>query len=267
MRIILIYFTNYMNRIIILIIEVSLIISGGFAINSFVENVLDPNYTSDWQSRAEWEAGGCKGGIPRDKKVYEKDIIRKRKTDRLVLFLLYGFFIVGYYCAKSARKEVKQRGKIIPADGTEYLDIVTISSNRRIALFRFLAFLCFMLVLVTFITVVSGHPMQNINESGQIVNTNPYFGKNSIIGKLPFMLFMPFSICFIPYFVLKDITTVFSFKFCSLLFLTFIIIMGIGTLLRVPVYAASAFATLFSGLSVFKVFLQKMNAVSKALGY
>ena len=248
-----------------IIIELCLIIAGLFAINSFVENVLDPDYTTNWQSRAEWKAAGGIGGMPRDKEFYYADIMRHRQTDRLAFFFLYGILIAGYYCAKAAAKEVKRRGVIIPADGTQIPDATTIASNRRIVLMRFVSLLLFTMVVMTSTILILGHPMQNINELGDLSNTNPYFG-NEMIGRILFTAYMPLMICIAPYFAFRGITNILTLKFSLTLLAVLALIIVVCILLRVPQYGGSLIANACAGLGIFRLLMQKYNLLAKTLG-
>jgi hypothetical protein len=257
------------------IIEICFILAGVFAINFLVENVLDPNYTVGWQSRAEWKAAGSEGGMPRDSEVYERDIMRKRQSDRFGLLAAYAFLIGGYYCAKSARREIKRRGVIIPADGAERLDAATVSSNRRIVLMRFLSILLCMVFVILAISMTAEHPMQNVNEAGDIVNTNPYFGGNDDITKWLFMSYMPAAFFLAPYFVFRRITNIFGLKECLLLFAVIMAITCIFWLLvkfqilPKPRYFrqySPLLVNIVASMGIFKNFFKKVNVAAKTLG-
>ena len=187
------------------------------------------------------------------------------RSDRLAFLFLYGILIAGYYCAKAAAKEVKRRGVIIPADGTQIPDITTIASNRRIVLMRFVSLLLFTIVVITSTTLILGHPMQNIDELGALSNTNPYFG-NETIGRILFSAYMPLMICIAPYFAFRRITNILTLKF-SLTLLAVLALIIVGCiLLRVPRYSASLVANAFAGLGIFRLFMQKYERLAKVLG-
>lgn len=255
-----------MNKITLLIIELCAIVAGLWATNLFVENVLDPDYTANWQSRDEWIADGRQGGMPPDKDVYHTDIMRKRSSDRVVFFLTFGLLVAGYYSAKAARGEIHRRGIIVPADGTEPLDAATAASNRNIAGLRFLSIVMSIVFFVTFISCVSMHPMQNLTESGGIANTNPFFG-DDFIARFLFCSYMPIALCLAPYFAFRKISTIFSFRFCLKFFLIVVGVIALALLIGIRTqHGARAFGALFAGLPLFVEYGKKMDKMAKVLG-
>ena len=139
-----------------LIVELCFIVMGFFAINYLIENVLDPDYTVDWEVYANYDALDASGYSQSDiikvtqdiKDSYLNGIMRQRQSNRLGLFFSFGFLIAGYYCAKAAGNEIRRRGVIIPADGMETLDSDTIASNRRIVVMRFVSILMVMAFII-----------------------------------------------------------------------------------------------------------------------
>ncbi|WP_163218248.1 LMBR1 domain-containing protein [Bacteroides sp. 224] len=251
----------------IIIIEICLIVAGIFAINHLVSDVLNPDYTAGWQSREEWRAAGEQGGMPRDKDMYQADIMRKRGSDRMIFLLIYAFLVAGYYSAKAAHSEVKRRGKIVPADGMQNLNTAIVTSNRRIVLMRFMAILFFMLVALSATACILGHPMQNVNEAGDVINTNPWFGGKSMsITQLLFILYMPVALCIAPYFVFRKITNILRLRDCLIFFVAIVALMSLAALLHLPHWHTSLLANAFSGLAIARKFVRKADVLGKTLG-
>jgi|GEM_PF-6668752 len=255
-----------------LIIELCVIVAGFFAMNYLVENVLDPDYTAEWQireGREELPGKGEESGIwvsQYIKKTYWSGIMRDRKTDRFVSFALFSVLIAGYYCAKAAANEVRRRGVIIPADETKNLDVSTIASNRIIVLMRFLSILLFMGFALSMTGFILGHPMPNSDQTGHLlcVNTNPYFSYfcDHRISMLLVGIYMPIMFFLAPYFVFRKITNAFTLKYCLTLFAAITLAMSICVLLSLPLQIAGCIAC----FGVFASFNGKMNRVAKTLG-
>ena len=250
----------------LIVVELCFIVAGFFAINYFVENVLNPDYTVDWKVYPNWES------IPyakekdvfrttqEDKDMYVRDIMGQRLIDRSVLFFAFGLLIAGYYCDKKAHNEIKRRGEIIPADGTETLDGYTIQSNRRIVGLRFIAVLLFMWCLFFVIMIVLGNPMKR----GVMVDANPYYRIQESVNEFLFILIMPIGLLIAPHFALRKISNIYSFKYGLTLFagmavfaVVCIFVLHISSI--IAAYVASA-----SGL--FGSYAGKMNRIAKILG-
>jgi len=254
-----------MNKIITLAEILFLTVGGLFAINYLIENVLDIDYTADWKvvsnySDPEYANGGSKIVVVRDTKdVFFNGIMRQRQNDRLGLYFFYGFFIVGYFCAKAARNEIKRRGEIIPADGTQTLDAQTIASNRRIAGMRFVSFLMFVVFIIGITMVIFDNPMARNDSTGHLlcVNTNPYCADNDI-PKFLFMMYMPIVLWIGPFFALRKITNVFSVKYSLVFVAVNIVFIIICLLLHIRPYSAALIANV-----IFASFYLKMNIVLK----
>jgi len=263
-------------KIILLIAKLCFIVAGFWSINYFVENVLAPDYTANWQVYPNWDAVIAAQKtqkedatiVPQDTKdVYLSGIMRERQTDRSVLFLSFAILIAGYYCTKVASNEIKRRGVIILADGTKNLDAATIISNRRIVLMKFVSIALFMLAIFFVVLIVIGSPMTRSDATGKLlcVNTNPYCNDDSIIIFF-FLMIMPVLLLLAPYFVFKKITNILTLKYCLKLFAAVILIIIICFLLHIPQYYAPVIANSVSGLGIFASFNGKMDRVAKTLG-
>ena len=262
-----------MDKRLSIIVELCFIIAGFWGINYFVDKVLAPDYTANWQVYPNWDAVAAAQKtqkedatiVPQETKDgYLNGIMTERKTDRLVLFLAFGIFIAAYYCTKAASNEIKRRGVIIPADGTERLDAATIASNRRIAGMRFVAVLLFMMSVFLLIVIVVGSPMARSDATGKLlcVNTNPYCSDDNI-DMFFFIIYFPVALLIAPHFVLRKISNIYSLKYSLTLFAGMMIFMCICVLLHISPIAGGLIA---SGSGLFASYNRKMSRIANILG-
>jgi len=86
-----------MKKISLIIVELCFIVIGFFAINYFVENVLNPDYTVNWKIYSSYDAipyakeEGTISVTQDQKDMYVRDIMGQRLVDRLALFFAFGY--------------------------------------------------------------------------------------------------------------------------------------------------------------------------------
>lgn len=241
----------------ILLIEIFVIVLCVYALNTLVVEVLNPDYTKNWQTEEEWIQSESKGVFIDNVAFYRPGIEEKQNTDRMLFLFLFALAVGGYYCAKYAsRLFVERKEKLANNEDVIYY-------NKKITLYRTLALagiVCFVMCTLIIITLMT---IENTDSSGKIVLTRPFGKFPSYAPMLIMMSFLISAVAFGPYFVFRRLTDAFPLKYCFLFTLSYAVVIIVAIALRINPIIAGGIA---SGLPMFITYQRKMNRVSKELG-
>lgn len=238
----------------VLVLEIVVIIACIFGINYFVDNILCPGgyitYLENYDGL----------GVPPNVEHAKAELARNRQFSKYMLYFIFSFALISYYCGKTVAKEMRKRNP--PFD--------LVASNRKVFFMRMLSLLSGMLFLYSFFAVFATSPIRDMTDEGVKI-TNPLFGKDGILGVLICMQ-IPLFFSFGLYFVFKGIVDIFSLKFCFHILLCYVLIMLIAIIIGAIIgpYRARSYvvAGIVQGLNlpIFIRFNKKMDIAAKALG-
>jgi hypothetical protein len=240
------------------VLEALIVASCCYGINCFVNGVLDPDYTKEWQSREEWKANGSIGGVPRDKDAYKASIMQRRSTDKPVFFFLFAGAVAGYYFLRKARKEMKLRTA---------RKINTIANNRKIVGLRTAGLFFLSIFAIAVPLCLVGFPVENANEAGKIGLTYPFGDVSApVTAMVTVGLYLSLAFGAGPFLIFRKLTDAFSFKFCLMVTLTLIAIIVIAAWLGVPRTYAPLLGNLLGGIPLLRLYARKMEKAAKIIG-
>jgi len=246
-------------KIAVWIVEILVMVGSCYEINNFVNNIIDPDFTTEWQSREEWQKNGSIGGVPRDREAYKASIMRKRSVDKPVFFILFVSLVAGYYILKKASKEMKTR---------TVKKINTIANNRRIVGLRVAGLFFISIFALTVPICLSNMPVENTNPAGAIVITYPFGDISSpMTAMMTVGFYLPLAFGVGPYLVFRKLTDIFSFKFCATVTLTLIAILIVAFLLKIPRNSALILGNILGGIPIMVIYAKKIEKAAKILGF